>query len=218
MIYTAANVVRRNTGTAPPSFCEQASRLVACFTIEPNGAATYKTKNAWNLLASDDEWTAPIMAEVGPDGNVWVIDWYNYIVQHNPTPQGFKNGRGNAYETPLRGESHGRIYRIVHSAPGSAEETAAKPPIKTLKDATSAQLVEALGNDNMFWRRHAQRLLVERGGAESVKALQDLVSRRKVDEVGLNVAAVHASLDAAWTRCPIEPRRSGWRKRIPKVR
>ena len=27
------------------------------------------------------------MAEVGPDGAVWVIDWYNYIVQHNPTPQ-----------------------------------------------------------------------------------------------------------------------------------
>ena len=39
------------------------------------------------------------MAEVGPDGNVWVIDWYNYIVQHNPTPPGFKTGKGDAYET-----------------------------------------------------------------------------------------------------------------------
>ena len=44
-------------------------------------------------MASDDEWTAPIMAEVGPDGNVWVIDWYNFIVQHNPTPQGFRTGK-----------------------------------------------------------------------------------------------------------------------------
>ena len=53
------------------------------------------------------------MAEVGPDGNVWVIDWYNYIVQHNPTPAGFKTGKGNAYETELRDKKHGRIYRIV---------------------------------------------------------------------------------------------------------
>ena len=54
------------------------------------------------------------MAEVGPDGNVWVIDWYNYIVQHNPTPPGFKTGKGNAYETDLRDKKHGRIYRIVY--------------------------------------------------------------------------------------------------------
>jgi hypothetical protein len=54
------------------------------------------------------------MAEVGPDGNVWVLDWYNYIVQHNPTPPGFRNGR-NAYETELRDKKHGRIYRLSTS-------------------------------------------------------------------------------------------------------
>ena len=26
----------------------------------------------WNLLGSDDEWTAPVQAEVGPDGHVWI--------------------------------------------------------------------------------------------------------------------------------------------------
>jgi uncharacterized protein len=171
--------------------CEPTGHLVACFTIEPNGA-TYKTKNAWNLLASDDEWTAPIMAEVGPDGNVWVIDWYNYIVQHNPTPQGFKNGRGNAYETPLRDKSHGRIYRIVHIAPGLPGETAAKPPIKSLKDATPEQLVDALGSDNLFWRRHAQRLLVERGDKSVVPTLWRLAKDATADEAGLYVGAIHA--------------------------
>ena len=46
------------------------------------------------------------MAEVGPDGNVWVIDWYNYIVQHNPTPAGFETGKGNAYrDRPARQEA-----------------------------------------------------------------------------------------------------------------
>ena len=42
-----------------------------------------------------------------------MIDWYNFIVQHNPTPEGFKTGKGAAYETPLRDKTHGRIYRIV---------------------------------------------------------------------------------------------------------
>ena len=92
---------------------EPTGHLVATFTLERKGSdvADYY---GWNLLASDDEWTAPISAEVGPDGHVWVIDWYNYIVQHNPTPHGFKTGRGNAYETPLRDKTHGRIYRVVY--------------------------------------------------------------------------------------------------------
>ncbi len=78
---------------------EPTGHLVATFTLERQGS-DFADYYGWNLVASDDEWTAPISAEVGPDGHVWVIDWYNYIVQHNPTPQGFKTGRGNAYETP----------------------------------------------------------------------------------------------------------------------
>ena len=55
----------------------------------------------------------PTDDEVGPDGQVWVVDWYNFIVQHNPTPQGYKTGKGGAYEIPLRDKTHGRIYRLV---------------------------------------------------------------------------------------------------------
>ena len=94
---------------------EPTGHLVATFTLHRKGSDV-SSYYGWNLLASDDEWTAPINAEVGPDGNVWVIDWYNYIVQHNPTPIGFKTGKGNAYETPLRDKTHGRIYRVVTSA------------------------------------------------------------------------------------------------------
>ncbi len=97
---------------------EPTGHLVASFVLDKKGT-TFSSKNSWNLLASDDEWCAPIMAEVGPDGNVWIIDWYNYIVQHNPTPPGFKTGKGNAYETPLRDKTHGRIYRLVMKNPAS---------------------------------------------------------------------------------------------------
>ena len=81
--------------------------------LRPNGSG-FRAQYGWNLVASDDEWSAPIDAQVGPDGHMWVIDWYAFIVQHNPTPQGFKNGKGNAFETELRDKAHGRIYRVVY--------------------------------------------------------------------------------------------------------
>ncbi len=87
--------------------------LVGTFVLRADGS-DFKSTSPFNLVASDDEWTAPIMAEVGPDGNVWMIDWYNYIVQHNPTPQGFETGKGNAYETDLRDKKYGRVYRVVY--------------------------------------------------------------------------------------------------------
>ena len=163
---------------------EPTGHLVATFTINRKGSEIVDYYG-WNLLASDDEWTAPINAEVGPDGNVWVIDWYNYIVQHNPTPVGFKTGRGNAYETPLRDKVHGRIYRIVyHDAPP------AQPPV--LDPANGPGLVAALCDGNQLWRLHAQRLLVERKQTDVVPALVKLVRDRSVDAIGLNAGAIHA--------------------------
>ncbi|NCY02894.1 MAG: glycosyl hydrolase, partial [Planctomycetia bacterium] len=81
--------------------CEPTGHIVATFQLMPQGAG-FRSRMAWDLVASDDEWTAPIQAEVGPDGQVWVIDWYNFIVQHNPTPAGFETGKRGAYVTPLR--------------------------------------------------------------------------------------------------------------------
>jgi putative membrane-bound dehydrogenase-like protein len=163
---------------------EPTGHLVATFEIQPNGSS-FRSRNAWNFLASDDEWTAPIMAEVGPDGQVWVIDWYNYIVQHNPTPPGWKTGKGNAYETELRDKKHGRVYRIVYKG-------AELPPPISLKDASQGELVAALRNDNMFWRLHAQRLLVERGQQDVVPALIELAKDQSIDKIGLNPGVIHA--------------------------
>jgi putative membrane-bound dehydrogenase-like protein len=163
---------------------EPTGHLVATFSLQPAGGS-FTSRNAWNLLASDDEWTSPVMAEVGPDGHVWVIDWYNYIVQHNPTPPGFRTGKGNAYETDLRDKTHGRIYRLVYkNAP------AASP--FSFKDASPEKLVSALKHPNMLWRLHAQRLLVERGNRDVVPALVRAAGDEGVDEIGLNAGVVHA--------------------------
>jgi putative membrane-bound dehydrogenase-like protein len=163
---------------------EPTGHLLGRFFIEPQGA-DFVAKNGRNLLASDDEWTSPIAAEVGPDGALWMIDWYNYIVQHNPTPLGHKLGKGNAYETTLRDKTHGRIYRIAY------KEAPQTKPLR-LDRAAPQQLVEALKSDNMLWRMHAQRLLVERKQRDVAPTLVALTKDHRLDKLGLNTAAIHA--------------------------
>jgi putative membrane-bound dehydrogenase-like protein len=170
--------------------CEPTGHLVHMARIEKNGAG-FVEKDGWNLFASVDEWVAPVEAKVGPDGAVWVLDWYNFIIQHNPTPTpergGFEgvNGKGNAYENPLRDKQHGRIWRVVSR---QAKEVKTLSLSKENPDA----LIKELSNDNLLWRLTAQRLLVERGNLDVLSDLYDLANNPRVDESGNNFAAIHA--------------------------
>lgn len=170
--------------------CEPTGHLVHMAKIEKEGAG-FVEKDSWNLFSSADEWVAPVDAKVGPDGAVWVLDWYNFIVQHNPTPTPERGGyaavqgKGNAYENPLRDKTHGRIWRIV------SQEAKKHDRISLSKDEPD-DLVEALKNDNLFWRMTAQRLLVERGNLDVLPDLYDLVKNEDTDALGYNYAATHA--------------------------
>jgi putative membrane-bound dehydrogenase-like protein len=118
--YTAAcNAAICTSRTFPAEYfdrvafvCEPTGHVVHRCLLEPRGS-TFTSHDGWNMLASLDEWTAPVAAECGPDGALWVLDFYTPVVQHNPTPHGFATGKGNAYETPHRDKQHGRIWRIV---------------------------------------------------------------------------------------------------------
>lgn len=166
------------------------------FVAEPTGHILHQNNlvkkgsdfydvEAFNLMAGADEWFSPVFAEVGPDGAVWVADWYSYIIQHNPVPKGFDNGPGNAYQTDLRDFTHGRLYRVSYKyAP------AYKAVKLSLNDPT--YLLQTLKNDNLFWRMHAQRLLVERAQKDIVPQLIEMVKDQSVDAIGINTAAIHA--------------------------
>jgi putative membrane-bound dehydrogenase-like protein len=168
---------------------EPTGHLVHIARIEKDGAG-FVEKDGWNLFASADEWVSPVEAKVGPDGAVWVLDWYDFIVQHNPTPStergGYeaKNGMGNAYENPLRDKDHGRIWRVV------SRDADDYQPMRLSKDEPK-DLVNALSNDNMLWRMTAQRLLVESKNMDVLPSLYEIIKDQKVDE-GESHAATHA--------------------------
>ncbi len=167
--------------------CEPTAKLIGIMDIEPDGGG-YQASDGFNLLASTDEWMSPIFADVGPDGAVWVIDFYSFIIQHNPTPnvQGAgiqaTTGKGGAYMTAnnLRDQSHGRIYRVVW-------KDGPKSSIKSLANAKSPGLVAALDSGNQFWSLTAQRLLVDHAMADAAPALR----KRVVSGKG-GTGAIHA--------------------------
>lgn len=171
---------------------EPTGHLVHTANIVKDGAG-YKEVDGGNIFASTDAWTAPVFAETGPDGNLWVADWYNPVIQHNPDKRGMDNqiwnadkGEGNAHINKLRDYGHGRIYIIKYNDIDSSE-------ITELDADNDKALLSALQSDNLFWRTTAQRLIVEGNKTALIPDLIKLAAdESKIDKSGLNASALHA--------------------------
>lgn len=154
--------------------CGPTGKLVGHFDMIRQGAGWKAVQSPNNLYTSADAWSAPVCAEVGPDGAMWVCDWYNLIIQHNPTPSressgvNAKNGKGNAYQTPLRDKEHGRIYRIYPK--GTPDD-----PNPRLDPAKPETWFAALDHPNLLWRLHGQEQIVRSGIEKLVPELERVV-------------------------------------------
>jgi putative heme-binding domain-containing protein len=117
------------------------------------------------FLTASDLWFRPITARYGPDGAMYLLDFYN--------PAGFHShvGATAVSDRPDQDYAHGRIWRIQHRLPQ-------KFPVPPLVDATN--LVKALEHPNAWVRMTAQRLLIERGETNVTKALSLLVASNRV--------------------------------------
>ena len=170
---------------------EPTGHLVHLSKIVRDGAG-YKEVDGGNIFASTDAWTAPVFTETGPDGNLWVADWYNPVIQHNPDKRGMDNqiwnankGEGNAHLNEHRDKRHGRIYILKHEDGHDSDITA-------LDVTDDKGLLNGLQSDNLFWRITAQRLIVEGNKEALIPQLIALFKENnKVDESGLSATALH---------------------------
>src|SRR5205085_8229697 len=130
----------------------------------PEGVTFRGTKvRAEEFVAGTDLWFRPIDTQIGPDGALYIADFYNQAVVHNDT-RGPKHGPFNAAVRPDRDHEHGRIWRLQHKQP------------KAMTDAdfgSTSGLVKALEHPNRWDRLTAQRLLVEK--REGAAELADLL-------------------------------------------
>src|SRR5262249_35005015 len=121
--------------------------------LEPHGS-TLKAIQQPDFLVSEDPWFRPVDIKLGPDGALYVADFYNRIIGH--------------YELPLthpgRDRERGRIWRIVYRGPDGKGKPNA--PRADRSRATVAELVQDLAHPNLTVRTLATNQLVERGGDE----------------------------------------------------
>lgn len=125
--------------------------------IKPNGvtyvASKEEGREETEFIAGTDLWFRPIHQRVGPDGALYILDFYNQAAIHNDT-RGPKHGAGNAAVRPDRDHHFGRIWRVQH-------KQAVKLPPASLDPRKPAELVNALEHPNGWVRMTAHRLLNE---------------------------------------------------------
>jgi putative heme-binding domain-containing protein len=121
-----------------------------------------------DFVKSDDPWFRPVDIELGPDGALYVADFYNRIIGHYEVP----------LDHPGRDRERGRIWRIVYKGK-DGKAPAPKTPRPDETKATIAELIEDLGHPNLAVRTLATNLLVERGFVQTVGPLSLTLQKMK---------------------------------------
>jgi putative heme-binding domain-containing protein len=134
--------------------CEPTVNLVHHDSLAAKGVTFGASKaREPEFLAGRDLWFRPVHLRVGPDGALYVLDFYNQAAVHNDT-RGPQHGPTNAAVRPDRDHMHGRIWRIQHRA------ARALPP-GAPAGAKDAELLAALAHPNRWQRMDAARRLAE---------------------------------------------------------
>ncbi len=141
-----------------------------------------------DLVRANDGWFMPVSVQVGPDGAVWIMDWYDrYPCYQN----------ANADPAGVDRE-HGRIWRVVHTGSAPGQPVPSRPARDLdLAALPSAELVRLLAHPNAWQRRTAQRVLNERRDNTVMGKLQELLAA--TTPPGEGATLLDARLAALWT-------------------
>ena len=152
------------------------SRRVVRYELIENGAG-FSAKVLSPLISSRHPNFRPVDVKVGPDGAVYVADWYNSIINHAQ----------HDFRDPRRDHDHGRIWRITHK-----ERELVKKP--TLTEISLQSLVEHLKSPEDWTRHQARNELSERDPDQVLNALESWVKSLDVDAPEYD----HRIVEAMW--------------------
>jgi putative membrane-bound dehydrogenase-like protein len=122
--------------------------------------STFKTKDIGYAIESSDTWFRPVDVKDGPDGGIYVADWYDGQLAHTANYQGGLD------------RDHGRIYRIRGKRLQSRESRVERPAGINLGAMSSAELVALLDHPDRWHREAARRVLADRRDTSLVPALR----------------------------------------------
>ena len=145
-------------------------------TLQRDGS-TYSATGEPDFLTANDAWFMPVVQKTGPDGCLYILDWYDryHCYQDaNRDPAGIDRLKG-------------RLYRVRY------KDSPRTPKELNLAKETDEQLIERLGANNDFIRWTATRLLQERSDAAARDKLLTIVA----DSGKPRAQRFHATFSAA---------------------
>ncbi|MGA1237126.1 MAG: PVC-type heme-binding CxxCH protein [Limisphaerales bacterium] len=156
--------------------CEPSGNILHRSLIQAQGPALTLHRHPNELqsefAATSDAWSHPMNLSHGPDGSIWVVDYYREIIEdYSAIPRHLQQQYG-----VYNGHNRGRIYRLTH-------EQQPSPPPADLSRLSSSQLAKECASTYHWRRLTAQRLLVEGRHTSASSILHSLLESRPTNEL-----------------------------------
>ena len=133
----------------------------------------YSSAFLGDMVTSSHRGFRPVDVKVGPDGAIYIVDWYNLIIDHGEVD----------FHHPLRDKRHGRIWRLA------AKDSPSVEPLG-LPEATTHELLNSLTVAEQWTRDQARRLLRSRGPEQVLPVLAEWLAESERSD--------HDRLEALW--------------------
>ena len=132
---------------------------VCRFVVSDDGAG-FAARQEADLIKTTHVAFRPVDIKMGPDGAIYIADWYNPIIQHGEVD----------FRDPRRDHTHGRIWRVTYKG---------RPLVKRPKlvEATIPELLDHLKAPEGWTRHQAKRELATRKPQEVAAALRELAEK-----------------------------------------
>jgi len=166
---------------------------VCRFKLSDDGS-TFASREMPELIKTNHAAFRPIDVKMGPDGAIYIADWYNPIIQHGEVD----------FRDPRRDHTHGRIWRVTAKG---------RPLVKKpeLVNAKTEELLEHLKDPEDWTRQQAKRVLKERGNVKEIlPLLESWIKSLDATDPGVD----HHRLEADWLIASLKASSAGYTKRM----
>ena len=166
--------------------CEPVSNVVHRLVLEGDGLGLTRRRDAGEreseFLASTDHWFRPVQVRTGPDGALYVVDMYRFLIEH---PRWIPAERLAQLDVRA-GSNMGRIYRVKPTG----DRAAKLRPVRDLTKLATAELAAAIDSPSGTERDRVHVELLHRGdAAAAAQTLAKLAAEAKLPQVRVQAQA-----------------------------
>src|SRR5262245_45305895 len=137
------------------------TRKIQAIQVAPDGPR-FRYQKLPDFVLSSDEWFRPVALRNGPDGCLYLVDWYNKIISHNEVPRNH----------PERDKKRGRIWRVKHKEVKPFDV----PDFMTL---SGNALIAKLGGPSLLQSHLAWQAITDRQMKELAPKLKKIMSDKE---------------------------------------